>query len=394
MCNCTEVENNEGLIEINITEGLKNRKDIPLSKLVKDVEVLELEANKDCYMQIPRLWYFGKRYILVFDQRDTQVFLFNRKGEFIRRIGQQGKGPGEYSGWLIGTMDKSENHVIISDMIATRVIVYDLQGEVLAQKDLSRHFPSGFIDQISSDIENRITFLPRRPVAKMDGFSSLILFDMNLEKVADVLPREADSELAYRNLNYQNLFTGKDGAFFWETFKDTVYQYYEDGSNKAKYRFVIDKNGLTSDVLKKREFSNIYDYTLVMSVNFLPDRIVAWILSPKGFFIPVFYEFKTGETYSIGRNSTCRVADYNPPVWTSSIENDIYGIEPPMLVYYYPDQKLCIKEFEWGVNNNFMDMDCIKQLKLSHPDIRDQLVGYCENPSEDLGLVMILMHMK
>ncbi len=389
---CTNQKlNNNGVVEINITEALENKKDFPLSELVKDVEILELESNIDCYIKSPHLMFFGEKHILIYDLDEMQLFLFNRNGKFMKRIGRSGNGPGEYYGMqLQGTMSKDENHIIITNSQASIVIVYNTSGEVLAQKDLSKNFSVKYIQGMACHFDNLITFLPHRPWAASDGFSSLVLFDLALNKVGEVLPRANDDNLIPGDIRHNHIFANKEGAFFWEMYNDTVFQYFENGSSTPRYKFTIEKDNLTKDIISNSALGRgIYEYTFPWTVHFISGYLVADIVKENQ---TVLYNQKTGESFSIASKPSCLIDDGDSRNAVNTMKNDVFGFEPPRLWFYYHQQNLIVQQFEWGRISDTKDLDCIRQLDVTHPDIRDKLAEYCENPSDDLSVVLVLMH--
>ena len=127
------------------------------------------------------------------------------------------------------------------------------------------------------------------------------------------------------------------------------------------------------------------------TISFLPAYLVAHVADLD--LILVFYNLKTGECFSIGRETACDIYDSSWKWIHSSMENDIYGIEPANCYMYIPDQNLSAARFNWDISES-RDLNCIRQLNVSRPDIRDQLLEICENPSDDQGIVLVLMQMK
>lgn len=365
--------NKKEIIEINVTKAQKNKKEIRLSELVKDVEILVLESNIDCFMQAPyNLKHFGKKYILFHENGANQLFLFGRDGKFIRRIGRPGKGPGEYNRGIKAILSKDESRIMVTDGYARRVIVYDEMGLVMVQKDLSEYFLDSNILELSSDFDNLFTFVPHRPYGPRDGFSSLLMFDYELNKKLEVLPRPNDENLCSRNLIHVSLLANKKGTYFTEMYKDTVYQYFDDGSSIPRYRFTVEKNKLPESLMDKNiSPRELYKYTFPAFISFLPDYLFIQVMGSGN----VFYHFKTGEASNV------------------SFKNDMFGINAA-LNGYHPDQDLCVRQFRWGDYAEFYKLKPIRKMEVSLPDIRDQLLEYAENPTDDLGPVLILMHLK
>jgi hypothetical protein len=317
--------NDDNIIEINLTEALKNKKDFPLSNLVKDVEILELESKADCYIQYPILWHLGKNHILIFDLEQTQVLLFNRQGKFIRKIGKSGKGPGEYHGTqLKGDMSKDEKFIIISDSRGRNVIVYNLDGKVMVQKDISNNFSSKYFRDMKCHFDNLISFVPQRPWEQTEGFSSVVLFDMNLDKTGEVLNRENDENLL-ANIQYALSFENKDGVYFWEVYNDTVYQYFKNGESKPKFRFTVDKNQLTKEAMDNWSLEINQNFTFPVEVYFIPGYLVAYIW---GDTQNVLFDLKSKEAFSINKRINCFIESERSKPY-NCIQNDVFGFEPP-----------------------------------------------------------------
>ena len=82
-------------MEIRLFEHIKQFSDFPLSTLTEDIEYIKLETNQQTLLTHLRHIDFQKDKIIVSDYR--KCLLFSRKGEFVRPIGRNGRGEGEYS---------------------------------------------------------------------------------------------------------------------------------------------------------------------------------------------------------------------------------------------------------------------------------------------------------
>ncbi len=66
---------------------------IRLSEFVDRVEYVKLETSKECLLS-SAIYLVGNKYIVaVQPYGPAQVFLFDRSGKFLRKIGGEGKGP-------------------------------------------------------------------------------------------------------------------------------------------------------------------------------------------------------------------------------------------------------------------------------------------------------------
>lgn len=71
--------------------------------------------------------------LFVLDALAREIRVFERDGQFLRRIGRQGEGPGELSSPL--WMDFSGERLIVLDH-AGKLVTFDLDGELVAERRL------------------------------------------------------------------------------------------------------------------------------------------------------------------------------------------------------------------------------------------------------------------
>lgn len=71
-----------------------------------------------------------KDYIIV--RSNELIFLFDYTGKFIRRIGTQGDGPGQYKSIWDVSIDESEQRLFLADYSTSKVLEYDMEGRFLS----------------------------------------------------------------------------------------------------------------------------------------------------------------------------------------------------------------------------------------------------------------------
>ena len=95
------------------------------SSLFKKVNIIPLETSEDCLVgRISKISVVDS-YILVLDPSSC-LFVFNKEGKFIRKIGNVGQGPGEYSMPIDFTIDRDNHLVYILDYGIQRINKYDI----------------------------------------------------------------------------------------------------------------------------------------------------------------------------------------------------------------------------------------------------------------------------
>ena len=89
-------ENIEGPEVIDITYAFERRAPVNINDISGDCDYIVLETTDECLIGSNYTIYSDDQYLLAIDRR--QILLFDRdSGRFIRKIGNSGNGPDEYS---------------------------------------------------------------------------------------------------------------------------------------------------------------------------------------------------------------------------------------------------------------------------------------------------------
>lgn len=385
----TNFDSDRDLKTINISQGLNNAKDYPLSYFVKEVDLLELESGKDYYTKEPMLWFIGEKYILVYDKSLIQIFLFSRGGKFITKIGSKGQGPGEYLVTVTGTMNKDESKIIVVDKYTCDVIIYDLNGNVVVQKNIADYLPIGVVENVSWNFNNCIDFLSPRPAKKDLNYSAINQFDNNLNYLRGLHQTRTKTEAGQFNIVYYNIFEGTQGSYYWASDNDTVFQFDNFGNYMPAFQLILDENSKSKE--KGLNPAKQGEKVFIHSVNMIKNHLVIW-LSPNSMQTAVYYDLNTGETFSIQKPAKC--GSLMQGLKTVSIDNDLCGYEPVTFTQYYPIQNICPENIPFWLPFFEHRANCIKSLFVKQPEIRDQLYEYFAKPEKVTGMVLLIYHMK
>jgi hypothetical protein len=100
--------------------------------VVERTDFIRLQTTSSCLIgEISRITLTDSL-IFVFDAQGQKVFLFDRKGAYVRTIGRQGKGPGEYVRFQTGYVDRKARQVVLFDPGAGKVHTYRYNGSHVA----------------------------------------------------------------------------------------------------------------------------------------------------------------------------------------------------------------------------------------------------------------------
>ena len=71
---------------------------LDISEVLSDsIDIIPLEVTENCLISDIKKLEFYKNRIFISDRINAKIFVFDSEGNFLRSIGKQGRGPGEYS---------------------------------------------------------------------------------------------------------------------------------------------------------------------------------------------------------------------------------------------------------------------------------------------------------
>ena len=149
-CCCSSPQHGDGsVLEVNIDgnnvavcllkEVKSNTATIPLSSLVEDYTLLQLETVDEAFFN-PWFTTVTPKYIGVSQSR-APYKLFNRSGKFIGDVGQLGQGPGEYSSSIYDVfIDDNTGLIYLSQITDNKILVYDTSGKFVRNIPAQQRF--------------------------------------------------------------------------------------------------------------------------------------------------------------------------------------------------------------------------------------------------------------
>lgn len=204
---------------------------IKLSELA-DAEYIALETNDSIIVRLigtckGNEFLFTDSHIY-FEDRGTEIYIFTRKGKFVRKINRRGGGPEEYAFISSFAADPKHNELFVQDCYKAtdikgksgRTYVYDMQGKY------KRHFnnrASEIVVLNDSLLLNHFQYNPGGPrysvVRKSDG--------SEVKKLHIRFPTKLPHD-SHGRLQYGKLITSPRGVFMSHLGNDTVFEIMRD----------------------------------------------------------------------------------------------------------------------------------------------------------------------
>ena len=118
----------EGVYVINMDQAVMNSDDVcPYSILYKGIKTILLETNESCLIGIISKMRVFDQHIFILDRHIAKsLFVFDKEGHFIRKIGSIGGGPGEFTDISDFTINQDNKTIYTFDRNMQRINIYDI----------------------------------------------------------------------------------------------------------------------------------------------------------------------------------------------------------------------------------------------------------------------------
>jgi hypothetical protein len=188
----------------------------PDSVVFEDREIVILETTPEVLLSDIFAIDIHDDYIYVMDRFSTTIFVFSRNGEFLTKIGRQGRGPGEYGQILSFAVDRDNDELLIATDRPNRILYYSLSGKFSGETETNDLLFETTVDD--NTIVCRI----------LDENNDMAIYEMNGHDVASVkYPEIPEIEMDRQNLISplgRKLLRSKHGTLFTRTFDNTIYK--------------------------------------------------------------------------------------------------------------------------------------------------------------------------
>ncbi len=233
----------EKLIELDLdTMNFSNH--YSMSSFFKTVRFISLETKKECLIGNIDEIKIKNDTVFVLDKKISKsLFIFDKSGKFIRKIGKLGRGPGEYERLSSFSIDRTRNQILIQSN--KKIITYSNSGEFIKEFNLLGDTPL----QISC--QDSIIYFDRMPsFYKQDQYNLLSAANTEGEVIYRWLPAKSYEKVL--NLSCvlgSHFFNTMDELKYTYTFSDTIFSI----NNKTVSPFIAfsTQNKLTNEEINE-----------------------------------------------------------------------------------------------------------------------------------------------
>jgi hypothetical protein len=202
--------------------------EISLSEFVDSVRFIRLETKEECLIGSIASVHFTGEEMIVTDKTNRKILIFDNNGKYLRKIGNSGRGPGEYLSIIVSNYDKERQIISIYDIETRKLLLYRLNGEFIRDIPIITKNQTLCViyDMITLPNGNYLCFnSDQEIVGDMSGMwevDSDGKFVKNLFKYKDIVPsvnaihisdfnRLADGTIAFKDPMHHDIYHYKEG---------------------------------------------------------------------------------------------------------------------------------------------------------------------------------------
>lgn len=365
------LSNKEEVNGIKTVEGRANTLEVKESDLregnLSEVMTIERVIYLDNTVPVGRIdkLLFYRDLLCVFDRSITNtVHLFDRQGRYLKTIGRQGEGPGEYRKIHDVQINPYTNLIEIWDGTNQQILSYDEQGNLLQERRVDIFAAAfGMIDST--------TYIFYKGNASFDPSLDykLIAVDAERQEVNGKLfpVQGAEREFSVQDPNIVLNYNAANGKhYFTRLFDDHIYSirdrqltadYFVDFGRRAvdinQVNFNQDKNKIIQDWIFNPDY-----FTLLGSIMETADHL-SFAFTKGGQVINAFHRKEPNQTH-----------------YFQHLENDITGTAVPMPlnadaggnVYFADEPGMYIAAVQSSVEyNNLSEAEVLEQWRTEKP---------------------------
>lgn len=207
-------EKKGSVIDIIISDASTSEQ---LSSLIHSYEIVKLDSRPEAFIKNPSRTIYCDSLILIKDESNQSIVIFNYKGKYLKTFSKRGRGPSEYLYISDYTFNPSENIISVYDN--DKVKKFNLDGEFISETKL------GFRPSKATRFDPNNTII-EKVMPSGDSISDFYirLVGEDFKTKSALLPIKplTGPGFGIEGQNIRTLVNG-DHAYFFSYFADTVY---------------------------------------------------------------------------------------------------------------------------------------------------------------------------
>ena len=249
---------------LNLTSSFnKEGERISLSSIAEKIDYIQLETNSECL--IGKIFEPNREIQFYNDNiyiNSGKILRFNNSGDFLNKIGVNGRGPREFieASSFTSVKSKMNNQIVVYSAKQQKVIYYHDNGNYI------KEFPLEFWPSEMTYINEKLLFINAIGGRSNTNYNTITIISNEGEIKKQLLPKksEANKNLIMTKMN--NYYYLKDTLNYWENNYDTIWQITSDFKTIPKYHINIGKDIMP---LKMRTKENMLNFKIFIKYDMI-----------------------------------------------------------------------------------------------------------------------------
>lgn len=381
-------EKKPGLITIDMLEGLKTEKEFRLSEIVDDVEYVKLETTPECLLPEDLVYLVGKKFIIAYQiQEPARIFLFDRQGRYLRKIGQEGKGPLEYLSINALAADPEETFLLVADR-NDKLLKFDFQGNVISRINYQNSF-QGTISEIAIKNSNEIFLLLDYPILEKRNFYLVRKTNGDLQQVDSLCPVNS-SALPVKGgywWGHGDFYLYNGNINFRPFSNDTLFEYLK-GKAIPRFSFPVKTDHLPGPYLIYGIHNGKYSQVSI-NYEFPKYLIINAQQSDKFWGMMMIYNKTSGELFTLAKYPLPPPAQYE----LQHFINDMDGIINPSRIFKNISNGLLFYSHDLIKMKDLPEITGKEPEGLKFPDKRRRFIDLIKSGKDDDNPILQIFHL-
>lgn len=263
----------KNFLQLDVESAFEEKKNLYLSQIASKVEYIELETNEKCIIGRKPKFFFTDS--LIFVSNADHILKYSRKGIFLGRIGQGGRGPGEIDAIRTLSVIPEKEILVVQKAGQRELLFFSFDGSFLKNASIPRlieHF------KVLND-GNYLAYDSGNSGTENYNF---VLINEKRDTISVVLNNDKWGEYTSMSIMqeypiFEPFYQYNDKYFFKSVYNDTIYTISENkivpkyfinlGNFKLPLEFRPEKVGLKQDKLILSKLRECYYCSVLESSN-------------------------------------------------------------------------------------------------------------------------------
>ena len=281
-CNADKQETSQIVNKINLSNITE--KEVSIADVAEVMDIINLEMSDESLIyEIDKIEQH-KDLFYILDKHQKKIFVFDKGGVFLRQIGELGSAPDEFQYISDFTIDKENDKImILSTINSTYIFEYDLNGNFLSKKEISKSLLWSITNQDKCYIcsSNNLTYT--------EGSDAFLLY--KFDKNSQLLDKEisVSSKQIYSPMTISTPFHTANGVCHYvDCFNNRVY-YISNDSSVWKEMLLNFSNPMPIDLYADVNLfmNNMHKYNILMEAYINNHCMLFTYIHEKKYYIKI-----------------------------------------------------------------------------------------------------------